>query len=89
MRKIPICSVTELKDILTVFYGIDFGDTGIMGISGIRDRLFDEYETIKVIDKDEIERLRYRTEYDNFLYDDITECIDLMALPDQFVLYTD
>lgn len=87
MRKIPICSVTELKDILTVFYGIDFGDISIMGISGIRDRLFDEYETIKVIDRDEIKRLRYRTGYDNFLYDDIIECMDLTTLPDQFVLY--
>ena len=87
MRKIPICSVTELKNIPTVFYGIDFGDISIMGIPGIRDRLFDEYETIKVIDRDEIKRLRDETGYDNFLYDDIIECMDLTALPDKFVLY--
>lgn len=87
MRKIPICSVTELKDILTVFYGIDFGDISIMGITGIRDRLFDKYETLKVIDRDEIERLIYRNPNDKFLYDDIIECMDLTALPDQFVLY--
>lgn len=87
MRKISICSITELKDILTVFYGIDFGDTNIIGICGIRDRLFDEYETIKVIDRDEIERLRYRNQNDKFLYDDIIECMELDALPDQFVLY--
>lgn len=89
MRKISICSVTELKDILTVFYGIDFGDTSIIGISGIRDRLFDKYETIKVIDRDEIERLRYINPDDKFLYDDIIECMELGALPDQFVLYTE
>lgn len=89
MRKISICSVTELKDILTVFYGIDFGDTSIIGISGIRDRLFDKYETIKVIDRDEIERLRYINPDDKFLYDDIIECMELDALPDQFVLYTE
>jgi len=89
MRKISICSVTELKDILTVFYGIDFGDTSIIGISGIRDRLFDKYETIKVIDRDEIERLRYINPDDKFLYDDIIECMELEALPDQFVLYTE
>ena len=87
MRKIPICSVEELKDILTTFYGIDFGDTRILGITRIRHGLFDEYETITIIDKNEIERLRYRnTDYD-FLYDYIIECMDLDALPDQFVLY--
>lgn len=89
MRKISICSITELKDILTVFFGIDFGDTNIIGISGIRDRLFDKYETIKVIDRDEIERLRYRNPDDKFLYDDIIECMELDSLPDQFVLYTE
>lgn len=89
MRKISICSVAELKDILTVFYGIDFGDTSIIGICGIRDRLFDKYETLKIIDKDEIERLRYRNQNDKFLYDDIIECMELDALPDQFVLYTE
>ena len=87
MRKIPICSTTELKDILTVFYGIDFGDTSIIGISRIRNRLFDEYETIKVIDMDEIERLRYRNQNDKFLYDDIIECMECEVLPYQFVLY--
>lgn len=86
MRKISICSVAELKDILTVFYGFSFNDIGIIGI---RDRLFDEYETLKVIDRDEIERLRYRNQDDKFLYDDIIECMELDALPDQFVLYTE
>ena len=58
-------------------------------ISSCVGRLFDEYETIKVIDRDEIERLRDRAGYDNSLYDDIIECMDLTALPDQFVLYVD
>ena len=79
MRKIPICSVEELKNILTTFYGIDF--------SGIRDGLLDEYESITIIDKNEIERLRYRNPKYDFLYDDIIECMDLDTLPDQFVLY--
>ena len=87
MRKIPICSVTELKDILTTFYGIDFGDTRILGITGIRDGLLDEYETITIIDKNEIERLRYRNPKYDFLYDDIIECMELDALPCQFVLH--
>lgn len=84
MRKISICSVAELKDILTVFYGFSFNDIGIIGI---RDRLFDEYETIKVIDRDEIERLKCGNQNDKFLYDDIIECMELDALPGQFVLY--
>lgn len=89
MRKIPICSVAELKDILTTFYGIDFGDTRILGIARIRDGLLDEYETITIIDKNEIERLRYRNPKYDFLYDNIIECMELDALPDQFVLYTE
>ena len=86
MRKISICSVVELKDILTVFYGFSFNDIGIIGI---RDRLFDKYETIKVIDRDEIERLRNQNQNNRFsyLYDYIIECMDLEALPYQFVLY--
>lgn len=87
MRKIPICSVTELKDILTTFHGIDFGDTRIIGITGIRHGLFDKCETITIIDKNEIERLRYRNPDYDFLYDYIIECMDLDTLPDQFVLY--
>lgn len=87
MRKIPICSVTELKDILTIFYGIDFGDNRILGITGIRDGLLDKYETITIIDKNEIERLRYRNPKYDFLYDDIIECVELDTLPCQFVLY--
>lgn len=87
MRKISICSITELKDILTVFYGFSFNDIGIIGI---RDRLFDKYETLKIIDKDEIERLRNQNQNNKFLYlyDYIIECMDLEALPCQFVLYT-
>ena len=86
MRKISIFSVVELKDILTVFYGFSFNDIGIIGI---RDRLFDKYETIKVIDRDEIERLRNQNQNNRFsyLYDYIIECMDLEALPYQFVLY--
>ena len=87
MRKIPICSVEELKNILTTFYGIDFGDTRILGITKIRDGLLDKYETITIIDKNEIERLRYRNPDYDFLYDYIIECMDLDTLPDQFVLY--
>ena len=87
MRNIPICSVEELKNILTTFYGIDFGDTRILGITKIRDGLLDKYETITIIDKNEIERLRYRNPDYDFLYDDIIECMDLDTLPDQFVLY--
>ena len=87
MRKIPICSVEELKNILTTFYDIDFGDTRILGITKIRDGLLDKYETITIIDKNEIERLRYRNPDYDFLYDDIIECMDLDTLPDQFVLY--
>lgn len=87
MRKIPICSVTEIKDILTTFYGIDFGDTRILGITKIRDGLLDKYETITIIDRNEIERLRYRNPDYDFLYDYIIERMDLDTLPDQFVLY--
>lgn len=87
MRNIPICSVEELKNILTTFYGIDFDDTSIIGIAGIRDGLFDDYETITIIDRDEIERLRYRNPKYDFLYDNIIECMDLDTLPEQFVLY--
>ena len=79
MRKIPICSVEELKNILTTFYGIDFG--------GIRDGLLDEYETVTIIDKNEIERLRYRNQKYDFLYDDIIKCMECEVLPYQFVLY--
>lgn len=89
MRKIPICSVTELKDVLTTFYDIDFGNTNILGITGIRDAMLDEFETITIIDRDEIERLKYRNPKYDFLYDDIVECMELEALPDQFVLYTE
>lgn len=89
MRNIPICSVTELKDILTTFYGIDFGDTNIIGITKIRDGLLDKYETITIIDRDEIERLRYRNPDYDFLYDYIIECMDLDTLPEQFVLYVE
>lgn len=87
MRKIPICSVEELKNILTTFYGIDFGDTRILGITRIRDGLLDKYETITIIDKNEIERLRYRNPDYDFLYDDIIECMECEVLPYQFVLY--
>ena len=87
MRKIPICSVTELKIILSTFYGIDFGDTRITGVSGIRDGLLDKYETITIIDRNEIERLRYRNPDYDFLYDSIIECMELDTLPKQFVLY--
>ncbi len=79
MRKISICSVEELKNILATFYGIDF--------AGIRDGLLDEYETVTIIDKDEIERLRYRNPKYDFLYDDIIECMECEVLPYQFVLY--
>lgn len=87
MRKISICSITELKDILTTFHGIDFGDDRILGITGIRDRLLDKYETITIIDKNEIERLRYSNPKYDFLYDDIIECMECEVLPYQFVLY--
>jgi hypothetical protein len=87
MRKIPICSVTELKNILTTFYGIDFGDDRILGITRIRDSLLDKYETITIIDKNEIERLRYRNPDYDFLYDDIIECMEFEVLPYQFVLH--
>ena len=87
MRNIPICSVEELKDILTTFYGIDFGDTRILGITRIRDGLLDKYETITIIDKNEIERLRYRNPDYDFLYDDVIECMECEVLPYQFVLY--
>ena len=85
MRKIPICSVTELKDILVSFYGISFDD---IGITGIRDRLFSGYETCTIIDRNEVERLKYsrNSDYEMF-YDMIDECITLNALPIQFVLY--
>ena len=87
MRKIPICSVTELKNILTRFYGTSFDDIGIIGI---RDRLFSEYETCTIIDRNEVERLKYsrNSDYEMF-YDMIDECISLNALPIQFVLYAD
>lgn len=84
MRKIPICSVEELKNILATFYGIDFND---IGITGIRDGLLDEYETVTIIDKNEIKRLRYRNPKYDFLYDDIIECMECEVLPYQFVLY--
>lgn len=87
MRKISICSITELKDILTTFHGIDFGDDSILGITGIHDGLLDKYETITIIDKNEIERLRYRNPKYDFLYDDIIECMECEVLPYQFVLY--
>ena len=87
MRKIPICSVEELKNILTTFFGIDFGDTRILGITRIRDGLLDKYETITIIDKNEIERLRYRNPDYDFLYDYIIECMECEGLPYQFVLY--
>ncbi len=87
MRKISICSVTELKNILTTFHGIDFGDDRILGITGIRDGLIDKYDTITIIDKDEIERLRYRNPKYDFLYDGIIECMECEVLPYQFVLY--
>ena len=72
---------------MTTFYGIDFGDTRILGITGIRNGLIDEYETITIIDKNEIERLRYRNPKYGFLYDDIIECMECEVLPYQFVLY--
>lgn len=87
MRNIPICSVEELKNILTTFYGIDFGDTRILGIIRIRDGLLDKYETITIIDKNEIERLRYRNPDYDFLYDDMIECMECEVLTYQFVLY--
>lgn len=87
MRNIPICSVEELKNILTTFYGIDFGDTRILGITKIRDGLLDKYETITIIDKNEIERFRYRNPDYAFLYDDMIECMECEVLPYQFVLY--
>lgn len=87
MRKIPICSVTELKNILTRFYGTSFDDIGIIGI---RDRLFSEYETCTIIDRNEVERLKYSRNRDyEMFYDMIDECITLNALPIQFVLYVD
>lgn len=79
MKTIPICSVEELKNTLTIFYGIDF--------AGICDGLLDEYETITIVDKNEIERLRYRNPDYDFLYDDIIECMECEVLPYQFVLY--
>ena len=87
MRKIPICSVEELKNILTIFYGINFGDDRILGITKIRDGLLDKYETITIIDMNEIERLRYRNPDYDFLYDDIIECMKCEVLPYQFVLH--
>ena len=87
MRNIPICSVEELKNILTIFYGVDFGDDRILGITKIRDSLLDKYETITIIDKNEIERLRYRNPKYDFLYNDIIECMKCDVLPCQFVLH--
>ena len=87
MRNIPICSVEELKNILTIFYGINFGDDHILGITKIRDSLLDKYETITIIDKNEIERLRYRNPDYDFLYDYIIECMECEVLPYQFVLH--
>lgn len=84
MRTIPICSVEELKRIITDWYYVDFND---LGSTGIRDLLLDKYETITVLDRSKIEKLKYNDSEYHYFFDMLIECIDLGGLPNQFVLY--
>lgn len=82
MRKIPICSVEELRLILTNNGLFDIGTVDI------RDVLLDKYTTINMIDMDEIDRRRCGMPEDcNVLFDTLIECMELEILPYQFVLY--
>lgn len=84
MRKIPICSVEELKMILIRFTD-EFYDISTVEL---RDMLLDKYTTINIIDKDEIDRRKCELSGDyNGLFDTLIECMELEGLPYQFVLY--
>lgn len=84
MRKIPICSVEELRMILMRFTG-EFYDISTVEL---RDMLLDKYTTINIIDRDEIDHRRCEMSGDyNDLFDTLIECIVLEVLPYQFVLY--
>lgn len=84
MRKIPICSVEELKMILIRFTG-EFYDISTVEL---RDRLLDKYTTMNIIDRNEIDRRRCEMSSDyNDLFETIVECMTLEVLPYQFVLY--
>ena len=84
MRKIPICSVEELRMILMRFTG-EFYDISTVEL---RDMLLDKYTTVNIIDRDEIDRRKCEMSGDyNYLFDTLIECMALEVLPYQFVLY--
>ena len=84
MRKIPICSVEELRMILIRFTG-EFYDISTVEL---RDMLLDKYTTVNIIDRNEIDRRKCEVSGDyNDLFDTLIECMSLEVLPYQFVLY--
>lgn len=84
MRKIPICSVEELRMILIRFTG-EFYDISTVEL---RDMLLDEYTTVNIIDRNEIDRRKCEMSGDyNGLFDALIECMTLEVLPYPFVLY--
>ena len=84
MRKIPICSVEELRKILIRFTG-EFYDISTVEL---RDMLLDRYTTMNIIDRNEIDRRKCEMSGDyNDLFDTMIECMALEVLPYQFVLY--
>lgn len=84
MRKIPICSVEELRMILIRFTG-EFYDISTVEL---RDMLLDKYTTMNIIDMNEIDcrKCEVSDDYNN-LFETIIECMVLEVLPSQFVLY--
>jgi len=82
MRKIPICSVEELRIILTRYGLFDIGTIEI------RDALLDQHTTLNIIDRNEIDRRRNRMSSGcDYFFDMLIECMALEVLPCQFVLY--